>query len=169
MANAQGANDFKYSALCRTCFYFMMFYAPQVGNPDAMLRDRAILAMARLAAVAPPVPLARQAAAHTLFWYVMLRAARLHGYRLPLVDYERLIRCPPEELRALLRAALPLGIRAGAVADYILGTRRSSAWLAEEERRYVVAEGHAEAEAYAARMLEAIRHIDPETDVSLLD
>lgn len=167
IGNMMGLNDYKYSTLCRTCFYFMMFFAPQLGTKGTMLTDTRIVLVARLASHAV-VPLARQVAAHTLFWYVLLRLPRVRGYPFPVISYEVLIRNRPDVLRSLLRQSLPEGVDAAAVISAVVASRHGPSWLEARERRYAEAPGYAEAEHCVREMIELIRQVDPETNVDIL-
>jgi len=168
LGNLRGDNDFRYAALCRTCFYFTMYFAPQMGARGTVISDPCVLTLARVAALAPDAPLAKQVAAHMLFWYVILRLARLGGYRFPIVDYEGLVRSSPDELLGLLSRTLPPGIDAPAVARFTLDTRKDPAWLDRKERQYSAAEGYREAEMFVGVMLATMRRVDPETSVDML-
>mmetsp|Transcript_150375 Transcript_150375/g.481249 ORF Transcript_150375/g.481249 Transcript_150375/m.481249 type:complete len:532 (+) Transcript_150375:358-1953(+) len=168
VANMHGSNDAKYSTLCRTCFYFLMYYSPQMGSLGSTILDRPIMLLSRMAAHAPDTPLVKQVAAHTLFWYVILRLARLNEYSMAFVSYESLIRSSPDELKSDLRQTLPFGIDGVSVADFVLSSRQDASWLDKREERYAETPGFAEAEHFAQGMIRAMREADANTNVDML-
>mmetsp|Transcript_88968 Transcript_88968/g.185914 ORF Transcript_88968/g.185914 Transcript_88968/m.185914 type:complete len:224 (-) Transcript_88968:302-973(-) len=167
--NMHSSNDFRYSTLCRSCFYFMMFYAPRIGSRDNPIADRAVLAALRVTLTAPEIALVQMVAAHTLFWYVILRSATVHAYHLPIISYDMVVRSSANELSSHLKEQLPPGLDSDLVIQHLLKSRKEVTWLERREERYEETPGYEEAERLVKDMITAIRTVDTVTDLSVLE